>query len=220
MNDEILEVSLNGKTYSLKRSKLREWIQLESIKDKTLEHSKRREHEAFSDALCLYVSVYIGIDKEEILSAPWWEVIIIFSDCVGFNQPSIDLPIFRSAYEKHRKPPWNYEDREWYIWVDNLASNYGWTVNQIAELELDDAFALSQEISTRDQLRMEWEWTRTEVAYPYNSSTKKHHFKPLERPFWMTGVDPKKPVTTTKIPKNMLPVGNIIRDKSNENIIH
>lgn len=222
MNDEILEVSLNGKTYSLKQSKLREWIHLESVRTKVLEHSERREHKAFSDALCLYVSVYMGVDKEEILAVPWWEAIMVFLECVNFNQPKIDLPIFKSRYEKQKKIPWDYEKRDWYIWVDNLASNYGWTVNQIAELELDDAFALAQEIATREQLEMEWEWTRTEVAYPYNAQSKKHHFKPLKRPFWMLGTDPGKPVEKTKIPKSMLPVGNIIGDKSKdgEDFIH
>jgi len=218
VNDEI-QITLNGEVYSLRKSKLREWIHLESLKDKIIELAERKDT-AFSDAMCSYVSIFMNVDKEIISVLPWWEVFLLFFEISHFNRPNKELPIFRSIYEKSEEPPWNYPEREWYSWVDKFASKYGWSIEQIAELEIEDAFALAQEIATNEQLEREWEWARTEIAYPYDQGTKKHIFKPLQRPFWMLGIDPKKPVQTVKIPKHMMPVGNVIRSKSNEDIVN
>jgi hypothetical protein len=87
----------------------------------------------------------------------------------------------------------------------------------IAELEVEDAFALLQEIETDKQLEREWAWQTNELAYPYNKDTKKSDFHPLPRPAWMrikAGPPPK-----TRIPKKMMPVGNIIDLMHNAELI-
>lgn len=78
--------------------------------------------------------------------------------------------------------------------------------NQTSELDPDDGVALLQEILTDDQLEKEWQWSLSEIAYPYNPDTKKSEFKNLPRPVWMQK-EIRKPVKQIKIPASMLPVG-------------
>jgi len=61
-----------------------------------------------------------------------------------------------------------------------------------------------------DQLEKEWEWSLSELAYSYNSSTKKSEFKELPRPDWMDGKEIEE-IKLIKIPKSMMPVGQVVR---------
>ena len=76
-------------------------------------------------------------------------------------------------------------------------------------LDIDTAIGLYQEISIDDQFEKEWEWSLSEIAFPYNQSTKKQEYKPLERPEWMLPISPKQ-LPTMKMRKDMMPVGNIV----------
>jgi hypothetical protein len=63
-----------------------------------------------------------------------------------------------------------------------------------------------QEILIDDQMRREWEYSLSQVAYKYDKRGK-GELVPLKRPGWMlaSGGPPK-----SKILKKLLPVGNII----------
>ena len=113
-----------------------------------------------------------------------------------------------------KKPVWDYEGRTWYSWVHDLAHAYGWSMEYIAELDIDDASSLLQELIIDDQLEKEFYWMTSEIAYPYNESSKKSEFKPLDRPIWMR--DEIRSIKegkdqTVRILKEHLPVGNIIK---------
>jgi hypothetical protein len=87
-----------------------------------------------------------------------------------------------------------------------FSSTYGWDEDRIANLDIDTAIGLLQEILITEQLDHEWQFSITELAYPYNETTKKSSFRPLPRPDWMKKIIPK----VTKIRKDFLPLGNII----------
>ena len=219
-NDKVLTVTLNEQTYSLNRSKFREWVMLESIKENIKETAEHRDVKAFSDAIYSYVSLFMGVEIDELDLLPWFDVGYVYLECMAFNQPTLDLPLFMNKYEKHDDVPWDYKERNWYYFVHKLAANYGWSMEQIGELEIDDAFALSQEIASDEQLQREWEYSLSEIAYPYDQASKKSTYKPLQRPFWMMGMKVEGDLKTTKILKSMIPVGNVIKAKRNENIVH
>jgi hypothetical protein len=77
-------------------------------------------------------------------------------------------------------------------------------------LEIENAFALMQEISTERQLQREWEHSLSERSVVFDAQTKKARFVPLERPVWMQA-EIKKP-GKIKVPKSMMPVGPIQGD--------
>jgi hypothetical protein len=119
---------------------------------------------------------------------------------------------------KDEKESWDYSGRTWYIWSHMLASNYGWTLDTISAMEFEDAISLMQEIMINEQLNREWQWGLSEIAYSYNSTSKESKLRKLPRPDWME-VTLVKPITKVMIPKNMMPVGGIVRmDGSHETV--
>lgn len=101
--------------------------------------------------------------------------------------------------------PWDYEGRTWHFYSHLLAKHYGWTLEYISQLHPSDALAKIQEILTDEQLEREFQHSLSDVAYPYNSQTKKSEFHPLSRPFWMR---PKiKETPKIKIPAIYMPIG-------------
>jgi hypothetical protein len=60
-----------------------------------------------------------------------------------------------------------------------------------------------------EQLDKEWTYSLSEIAFPYNSSTKKSEYKPLDRPEWMLPISPKQ-LPVIKMRKDMMPMGNIV----------
>ena len=76
-------------------------------------------------------------------------------------------------------------------------------------MDIDTAIGAYQELSIDEQLQKEWEWGLSEVAYSYDSSTKKSRYVPLQRPAWMNPIIPKQ-LPVVKMRKSHLPVGNVI----------
>ena len=113
---------------------------------------------------------------------------------------------------------WDYPERTWYVFLNQFSRNYSWTIEYIENLDVDDAIALLQEMNITEQLEREFYYSLSEIAYPYNEARKVGVFRPMERPEWMREfvkvLEPRK----TKIRKDFMPVGLIIR--SNDDIKH
>jgi hypothetical protein len=90
-----------------------------------------------------------------------------------------------------------------------FAKHYGWDEESIGAMDIDSALGLYQELLMDEQFEHEWQWSLSEIAFPYNSATKKQEYKPLQRPEWMLPLSPTQ-LPVIKIRKDMLPMGNII----------
>lgn len=143
---------------------------------------------------------------------PWYEVISAYSEVVILNSPTIKFPVLFGEESKNEKMPWEYTGRSWYFWLHLFASNYGWSEEHIGELDIDTAIGLYQEILLGDQLDREWHYGLSEVAYQYNSGTKKNEYKPLDRPTWMLPMAPKQ-LPVVKIRKDLMPIGQATEPK-------
>ena len=210
-----MEITIGDSTYELIQLRLKKWVQFESLKEDVTTEAKHGNVESFSEALLSCVSLCINIDKEKIKDVPWTEVASAYQGCQEINSPSINFPIF-FIQTKIRKPiGWDYDERSWYVWAYSLARAFGWSLEYIAELDINDAIALIEEIYVQDQLDKEWEWSLSEVAYPLSPDGKTKKFNPLPRPPWMEAnyKDVKEEAMKTKIPKDMMPVGKIVRAK-------
>ena len=201
-------ISVSGKSIEVERAKLRLWFDLEDVRSRLKEAAGKGDTQAVSLTLCSYLSAASHEDIELFQDANWEEVAIAFAEITFLNAPLLHLPLFDYHDEKQVDTvSWEYEGRTWYLWVHTLAKAYGWTEEYISNLEIDTGLALIQETVVDDQLMKEWEWSLTELTYPYDKGSKTSRFNPLPRPGWM-GRIAKKP-KKTKMLKSMLPVGYI-----------
>jgi len=218
-----VEVTIGDKTYEVTRLRLKKWVQFESLKENITNEAEHGNVDGFSEAILSCVSLCVNVDIEEIKDKSWIDIANAYQNCQDANLPSIKFPIFLSQMKRQRQIGWDYDERSWYVWAHTLAKIFGWSLEYIAELVVDDAIALIEEIYVQDQLDKEWEWSLSEIAYPISSSGKEKTFRPLPRPSWMESgyMDMKEELMKTKMPKAMIPVGNIVRAKwMNDDIKH
>lgn len=215
-----MEFTLDGKTYLTIRYKLRAWLKLDTVREKLVDAIEAKDIDGVATSLCSIVSIasnVSGVDK-----LPWYEIANAFIAVEYENRLTLDFALLRTTKKHQDIPAWDYQGRQWYWWHNILSSKYGWSSEYIAELDIDDATGLLQEIMIDEQLKREWEWSLTEIAYPYNATTKQSNFKPLERPEWMMIILPENrpKIPIVRIRKDMMPVGMVIRGKSHETPIN
>lgn len=192
-----------------RRLKLKEWSELEDVRGRI----DTAAEDGMIGSVCDQIFKYISLCTEEddkLETLPWLEVAELFNACVSANIPSKDFPIFSEKIKEDNKGYFDYEGRTWYFWLNILARNYGWAQDEIANLDIDIAIGLYQEILFLDQAQKEWEWGLSEKSLSYNKSTKSSKFVPLDRPDWMKPIRKKGKVVKTKIRKDMMPSGNIV----------
>ena len=203
-------IILDGKEYKVTRAKLRKWLQLEDTGEKIARAADRKDREGFIASIYSYLSVALSVEID-FSTLPWYEVADAYADIVALHRPMFDFPFLNTA-GKIDAVSWDYEGRTWYAWSHILAEAYSWSLEYIAELDIDDAIAHLQEIATSEQLQREWEWVMSEKSVSYDKRGK-GKFHDLARPVWMKDEKPRSDIDKIPIKKSMLPVGNIVRWK-------
>lgn len=188
------------------RKLLRDWLRLEELRGHILEAAEKRNFAEVSAGLIAYISAASNL---EYRPRAWFDDLEAFENAVRINLPTLSFALLKTKI-KDEKFPWEYEGRTWYYWLHVFSSAYGWTEDVVAHLDIDTAIGLLQEILIEEQLNHEWEYSLTEMAYPYDEKSKKSHFRELPRPDWMKKITP--PPKKVMIRKDMLPVGNVINE--------
>lgn len=180
----------------------RKWLELENCKKLIAEAVEGVE---FPDRVLDYLSTAFGDKGWE---KKGWKT-PVFSLMDGFEKfnPDASLPILRPSKES-KTSDWEYKGRSWNYFSHLLADAYGWTLEYIADLDINEALGHIQEVLTEDYLDREFQHSLSEVAYIYNKSTKKSEYKPLPLPYWMRPAS--KPIKRFRIRRDMLPVGYVI----------
>jgi hypothetical protein len=207
-----IDVTIGNKKLSIDRAKLRQWLLLEDIREKIQLAAEVRDRQEVVTQIYSYLSAAFGIDID-LDKCAWFEVIEVFTQVISLNVPRFDFPLLTSKLD-NQKVAWDYEGRTWYIWV-HLLARYGWSMEYIANIDIDDALALAQEVAVEDQLEKEWAWGLSDKSTVYDKKGKNAKFKELPRPGWMTKVIDRVE-EGMMFPANMLPVGLIYtwdRDK-------
>lgn len=205
------KIKIQGKEIELVRLRLRQWSGLEGLKRELDSATSIHDFKLIYSIMVKFIEVAVSPSPSgvEWNTVPWYEFLEVYSKSVELNSPTIEFPILRGSGGDTKKLPWEYEGRSWYFWYNLFATNYGWEEDRIANLDIDDALGLYQELQIDDQMHKEWEWGLSEIAYPYDSSTKKQKYKPLSRPSWMLPMVPKQ-LPIVRMKRAHLPVGNII----------
>lgn len=180
----------------------RKWIDLENHKQLI---AKAVEGSDFPEQVIAYLSTAFGSKRWD--KKPWKT--LVFSMVDGFEKfsPDRSLPILNTP-KNSKKTDWEYEGRTWHRMSHLLSDSYGWTLEYIAEMDVNEALGHVQEILTQDYLDKEFNRSLSEVCYEYNKSTKKSTFRASPVPYWMR--PPSKPIKRFRIKRSLLPVGNVI----------
>lgn len=187
--------------------RLKQWVELEAQKEKIVQAVEKGDD--FPSELLLFISTAWGVNSKWIENADWNLIIQAFYLCLS-KLPKVDLPITSPSNEKSKEESWDYSARTWHLYSHLLAKAYGWTLEYISHLQVDEALSKIQEIIVEDQLDKEFMYSLSEIAYQYDKNTKTSKFVPLPRPHWMrTKVQPIKKFV---MPKSSLPVGNVITE--------
>lgn len=190
-----------------KRITFKYWLDLESAKEKffTAAESGRDE---FPNLVLNYLSAAVGF-KWWWKQLYWQDVFEVVNSVSNRTSPPRSIPLLRDipTGDNQQEVDWNYENRTWHYWSHLLANAYGWTLEYIAGLDVVAALLQVQEILTSQQLDREFSWSLSEIAYPYDSGTKKQNFKSMPRPYWMRPA--QKPVVVTKMRREFMPMGMV-----------
>jgi hypothetical protein len=185
--------------------RLRKWIELETYKEKIIEAAEEKQIE-FPKYLLSYLSAAFGVPYKWFEYSNWEKIIYAFYVCVD-KCPQIKLPITIPTGEKLKEDDWSYDGRTWHLYSHIIAKAYGWDLEYISRLSVEDGLAIIQEIMVDEQLEKEFYYGLSEVAYSYDKNTQTSKFVPLPRPNWMRPkVEPEK-IKKFSIPANMLPMG-------------
>lgn len=192
--------------------KLGKFFQLDELKKRfRLSILNKNKHE-FKNSLLAILELQTDT---KIKNPDFLKALQSFVEIVNHNHLDTDTVFLRPppVDKDNKKPPaekvrWNYEGRNIVQWIDIFAKNYGWSFEDILELDIISAAYLYQEILVREQFEKEWTYSLTDMAYSTDSSGKSRYV-PLNRPYWMQeNIDGV--IKTTKLRKDMLPQGNVI----------
>lgn len=179
----------------------RKFIELEQLKSEVTEAAESGD---FPDRVFAYLSAVFGKVNEK---EGWQKTLVHLSEAQS-KTVKIYIPIVKDSPKSGKEVEWNYAGRDWFFYSHLLAKAYGWTLEYISDLEVNDAFAHIQEILTDEQIEREFYHGLSEVSYRYDKSTKKSNYVPMKRPYWMRPVAPNV-IKKVKIKKSLLPVGVI-----------
>ena len=192
-----------------KMRKFKEWAKLEQLTSEIIK-AVESDITKFPEFVNEYISTALRLPIWFLNKIPWHIPAYLYTFSKSINTPN-KIPILANTEEGSDVVSWDYPGRNWNYWSHVLAKSYGWSLEYIAALDTNTALSHLQEIFTDEQLSHEFTWSTTEIAYPYNATTKQSRFSPLERPYWM--LEKAKPVRTFKMAKSMLPTG-LVNDVS------
>ena len=223
--DRSATISLGGQEYEIFRARLGKYLLLQeaaaSLQKAGEAAAKGGGSEPIAAAFAAYFNVYIpDLTQAQISTYSWVEIFSAMADISLLNNIEIDFAILKYQTDSGLPAPWEYPERMRHYWVHVLAFAYKWSKEQIENIWPEEAFAYLQEIIAQDQQDREFEHSLSEVAYQYDSGTKKSRYKPLIRPAWMVLRDPNMMIM--KIPAFLIPQGKIVYSKDDpvQEILH
>lgn len=182
-------------------------MELEQQKNKIVK-AVEESSDDFPDHLFAFLSTALHLSARLFHKASWEVVIKSFLVVVSLTQCQIQLPIFMSEKKKEKDEPWDYDNREWHLYIHMLAKEYGWTIEYISNLKVEDALSKIQEILIGEQLEREFLWTMSDRSSYWDDRTKTAKTNPLPRPDWMNRhIELENEVRKSLVPASMMPAG-------------
>lgn len=137
------------------------------------------------------------------------EMLNAFYQIQMLNQWQWELPFMSGTDKPKVDIPYDYNDRNWALWIHKLATRYGWTREQIFNLWPEEAACYMQEILVSEFQEYEEVRVLSEVSYKYDRFTKTSKYIDLPKPDWMQSKAEDLPIY--RVRRSILPVGDIYR---------
>lgn len=199
-------ISIGGSEYTVTKARFRKFIILQQLQESIEKNDEPLER---ADLICQYVALGLDIQKDIVLRERWKEVALAYVAIMTANILTTDLIFMKSRVAGEEDLPWDYPGRDWYAFAHIFAKEYGWTIDYTADLEVEDALKLLQEILVSGQMEREWQWDLSEKSVGYDPTTKKSRHIDLPKPNWM--IIAPKPPKMVKIHKGLIPQGLVIK---------
>lgn len=193
------------------RARFKLWLALETIKEKI---AKAVDTDALSDAIEEYLATALAFPVSDLSTCPWEEAITAFARVTEINGDIRMLPFMRYPVKDQKPAAYDYDERLFFHYAHTFARAYGWSIEYVADLDVDTAFSLLQEIIITTQLDREWQWDLSERSTGYDEQTRKSKHIPYPLPPWMSPA-PTEP-KIYRIPKALIPVGNVVRYRNDQ----
>lgn len=203
-------IKISGTEYQLEPARLRKWLELEDVKLRIQEAVENKDRDKVVNLICLYISTAIGIDTNTMLELPYKEVLDAFNEIAKINVITLDLPFMRIPVKEGRieDTGYEYDYRSWWSWANIFSKQYGWSLEYIADLNVNDGLCLYQEYLIDKYHERDFQWTLSERYVGWDEYTQKSKLNPYPKPDWMK---PKpKPIKKIKMPIEMMPIGTVI----------
>lgn len=199
--------------------KFRQWIDLEDRKLVIAGASDKKDSQ-FPQLVLKFLSDALPIPKRLWERVYWEDVLDSYLRVASALPIRRYLPIISLTPENKntQKPIWDYEGRNWFFYANLIAGKYGWTIQEIADLDAFTGMALIEEILLTHQLEREFQWSMSEASISYDEKTKTAKPNPLPRPYWMkqSRPDDPLPIPRFKIDKDKMPLGVVNYDAISE----
>jgi hypothetical protein len=197
LSEQSVTITLNGRVIVAPRARLGLHLKLGRLSDAFEAAPGSPE---MAEAIRGYFEA-LGLD---ISQAHPVEILRAFGELRAINSWQFILAFMKEQGPKSQPEPYDYEGRNWAWFVHKLASRYGWGREEIFDLYPEEAAAYLQEILISEHAEAEERYSLSELAYQYDSTTKKSHYVPYRKPPWMYSTELPKPVKTLRA---MLPFG-------------
>lgn len=152
----------------------------------------RRDNESRTGDIVSRVESLISMVKETLpieLVVCSSDLIVLVETARDLNQPRAQLPWEILSPIKKDEMSTDYDGRFVISIVDSLASNYGWSIQEIFLMQPEIVLLCYQECQLRTHKRKEWEHLHSEIAWGYNSTTKKREYNEMESLPWVYSID-------------------------------
>lgn len=196
------EVQLAGRVVRVNRCPLLTHIRLRNIAVRLAASDPGDRLDAVFD----YVSLASGL--EDLSGVGVEELAPALDILFGLNDELALLPWQEIRHMDDKPSAADYANRELAVIVSKLASAFGWSEEEIHNLQPEAAACYIQEVLLHEWKQQEWQRSLSEIAYDEHGK-----YKPYPEPDWMR---PRKKEPTleeakkVKIPARFLPSGVVI----------
>lgn len=208
ISEQVVTITLAGREVAVSRARLGLHLRLGRLSDAFEEAPGSLE---MAEAIRGYFEA-LGLDISQAHPVEMLRAFTILREANGWQWA---LAFMKGEVSKGEPEPYDYDGRNWAWIIHKLASRYGWTRDEIFDLYPEEAAVYLQEILISETVEAEERYRLSELAYQYDSVTKKSHYVPYRKPSWMYSNELPKPV---RVLRSTLPFG--VKNLSGQEVIY
>lgn len=215
MAERTITIALGGREWKIHRARLGGFLKLQQARDLINQAVKDADNGRIVGGIFDFLRIAIpDLELAIFHSEPWYEVFHAYTQVESLNKlpDEYNFAIISFTSEsKSRIVPWDNPLRTIIIWIHLIAKTYGWSRAEIEEMWPEEAIAFVQEIMADEHHEHAFSHSLSQMAYEYNKTTKKSHYRPMAKPAWMIGQDAETLITALK--GDWIPVGEVVYPK-------